>query len=153
MCEVVSTVANMEREELRRVRVKQALSAIFQLDEDGMVSKSEFEKKMEKQDSWKELKKMKLDSAELLSFSEIIFASDHTAGHDNRISLHSFAEEVVRLQGDQSAKVEDIMELRRLIRKTSRECCNELRQFVTESLHGSSGNQAPGRRELERARS
>eukprot|EP00404_Azadinium_spinosum_P019223 CAMPEP_0180490978 /NCGR_PEP_ID=MMETSP1036_2-20121128/39405_1 /TAXON_ID=632150 /ORGANISM="Azadinium spinosum, Strain 3D9" /LENGTH=429 /DNA_ID=CAMNT_0022499211 /DNA_START=1 /DNA_END=1290 /DNA_ORIENTATION=- len=120
LCEVVSVVAAVEKEEMAVNFVKARLHGILRSldkDGDGMISKTEFEKLLENPDTAKAFQDVGVDSVNLVDNADFIFESDATGGEcDKNLSFADFMEVVLQFRGTNTATVKEIVNLRKFIR-------------------------------------
>jgi len=114
LCEVVSVVSAVEKEELLINFVKGALSDMLQkngidADNDHHISKAEFLVLLQNSDALKALQEVGVDAVGLVDFTDFIFATDEA------ISFATFMDTVLQLRGSNTATVKDIVDLRKVL--------------------------------------
>jgi len=115
-CEIVSTVANVEKDRLitnyaNDLLVQEFLSV--DSDEDGMITQSEFLQLCERPFVSSSLRSIEVDMVALMEMSDTIFDSGSSA----TISFPQFLETAMSLREGRNAKVKDLLELRSFIKK------------------------------------
>jgi len=116
LCEVVSAVAQVERESMTIDFVKDTLQKVLgDADEngDGNISKDEFQGLLESPKALLALKEVDVDPLSLIDFTDYIFEDD---GEPVKLSFGEFMEMVLQLRGTNTTTVKDMVELRRFIR-------------------------------------
>eukprot|EP00929_Paragymnodinium_shiwhaense_P034455 TRINITY_DN18747_c0_g1_i1.p1 TRINITY_DN18747_c0_g1~~TRINITY_DN18747_c0_g1_i1.p1 ORF type:complete len:963 (+),score=272.59 TRINITY_DN18747_c0_g1_i1:55-2889(+) len=112
LCEVVSVVASVEREEMTVGFVKHRLREMFEhnhVDEDDndCISKEEFDKLLCNRDAAQIIQEIGVDVLGLVDFSEFIFKEGA------ELTFVDFMELIMQLRGSNGATVKDIVDLRR----------------------------------------
>merc|ERR1711920_1064797 len=115
LCEVVSVVSSVEKEELLINYVKGALKDMMEkcgMDANGdhLISKEEFETLLSKRDAMVALKEVGVDVVGLVDFTDFIF------GERAELSFSDFMEQIMQLRGTNTASVKDIVDLRKLLK-------------------------------------
>mmetsp|Transcript_106353 Transcript_106353/g.243473 ORF Transcript_106353/g.243473 Transcript_106353/m.243473 type:complete len:354 (-) Transcript_106353:170-1231(-) len=123
LCEVVSAVAAVEREEMTVSWVRTKLQAIVEkFDESGdnMISRTEFEAILSDREGIKALQEVGVDPIGLVDFADFIFEeSDHATQDeygDPQLSFTDFMEVVLQFRGSNNATVKDVVDLRKFVR-------------------------------------
>lgn len=114
LCEVVSVVSTVEKEELLINYVKSALQemitkAELDLNGDNRISRSEFEQLLDNREAARALQEVGVDVVGLVDFIDFIFVG----GRD--MSFGDFMDMVLQLRGSNTATVKDIVDLRKLM--------------------------------------
>jgi len=154
LCEVVSAVASLEREQIAVGMVKDGFMDIIAkggLDTDGdtKISRTEFEAILDNPSATKLLESVAVDVYALVDLADFIFAKDEDANGKNQddrdqdggkqLSFGEFMDVVLSLRGTNQATVKDVVDLRRFIRgslycleerirERSRPCSPEVRR-------------------------
>lgn len=142
LCEVVSVVAAIEKEEMLVTYVNEKLQkvmAILDADGDLTISKSEFLKILENIDAARCLQDVGVDVIGLVDFADFIFADDSVTNvqlddDDNQISFAKFTEVVLQLRGTNTATVKDIVDLRKFVRNAMIETNRQLQTLLDQVL-------------------
>lgn len=114
LCEVVSVVSTVEKEELLINYVKGALqemimSAGLDVNGDNRISRPEFETLLENREAARALQEVGVDVVGLVDFTDFIFLD----GRD--MSFGDFMDMVLQLRGSNTATVKDIVDLRKMM--------------------------------------
>jgi len=115
LCEVVSVVSAVEKEQLTVNYVKQKLENMFvntMVDADGSktISKIEFENMLTNEETAKIIQDIGVDVIGLVDFTDIIFEDD-----DIELSFGDFMELVMQLRGTNNCTVKDMVDLRKFV--------------------------------------
>lgn len=119
LCEVVSVVAAMEKEELSVNFACQRLSGVLSeldIDHSQTISKKEFILMMSSSDAVHALEEVGVDALGLVDFVDIIFADEADIKEDNSLSFTAFMDVVLQFRGSNSATVKDLMEVQKAVR-------------------------------------
>jgi hypothetical protein len=117
LCEVISAVAEEEKESMMVDKVHEKFSQIVeQLDKnsDGNLSWDEFQQILEFPDALQELENMNVDSESMVDMAEDFFFDD---GEPVPVSFDQFMDMVLDLRGGQQGTVENIMALQKRFNK------------------------------------
>merc|ERR1712050_212633 len=114
LCEVVSVVSAVEKEEVLINYVKGELQDMIQaagLDTNGdnRISKAEFEQLLDNREAARALQEVGVDVVGLIDFTDFIF----TGGRD--MTFCDFMDMVLQLRGSNTATVKDIVDLRKMM--------------------------------------
>lgn len=114
LCEVVSVVSSVEKEELLVNFVKSQLMTMMKTtgldaNNDNRIAKTEFESLLEKPDAARALQEVGVDVVGLVDFTDFIFEGDR------ELSFSEFMDVVLQLRGSNTATVKDIVDLRKLV--------------------------------------
>lgn len=174
LCEVVSAVAQTEREELAVTYVKGKLHEIIQahgLDKDGdcHVSKAELMTVLQIPEASKLLTEVGVDVVGLVDVADFIFENEELntgeeesmlvigSGGQKKLSFPEFMEVIMQLRGSNNATVKDIVDLRKFVRKESQATAKNMMRLeekvhaqlnsvkMSVSLSGSESPRAPSR--------
>jgi len=121
LCEVVSSVAETEKEEMVVTYVRNSLRHILlEIDEnsDGRVSKVEFLKILGRRDACLVLKEVDVDPEGMIENVDFIFDQDEKDGIEDTKSFDEFMGKILQLRGCNTCTVKDIVELRRYIKRS-----------------------------------
>jgi len=127
LCEVVSGVAAVEKEELAVSFVKGKLQNIvmgFDTNGDNLISKSEFEMLMKSKEAVKALTEVGVDAEGLVDLAETIFSENYGNGsdcYDKELSFPDFMEVILELRGGNTATIRDLVNLKKFMSKMSGE--------------------------------
>jgi len=111
LCEVISAVAQEEKESMMVDKVQDKFGAIVEeLDEngDGTISWNEFQKILDFPEALKALESLNVNPESMIDMAEDVFFED---GEALAISFDDFMEMILNLRGGQQATVENIMGL------------------------------------------
>jgi voltage-gated sodium channel len=117
LCEVVSAVASIEKEEMLVSFVRSRMQAVVQsLDENGdlMISKKEFAQILVSEPALVVLNEIGVDPVGLVDLSDFIF--DDGDGNELQLSFSDFMEVIMEMRNSQCATVKDIMNLIKIVR-------------------------------------
>mmetsp|Transcript_60736 Transcript_60736/g.144652 ORF Transcript_60736/g.144652 Transcript_60736/m.144652 type:complete len:826 (-) Transcript_60736:167-2644(-) len=125
LCEVVSSVAAFEKEEMVVSFVKSKITDIvnkIDRDQSGKVNKEEFLKILEEREAVDALVEVGVDPVGLVDMSDFIFMDEEADedGKEKELSLDDFLNMVLKLRGSNTATVKDVMDLRKCIAQTIR---------------------------------
>jgi len=112
ICEVVSVVAQVEKEEMAVEAMKyKIMSMLPQLDTDGnqKISKPEFKRLLETPSAAHELQEVGVDVVALVDFGDFIFKDRE------EVSFSLFIDTVLQLRGSNTATVKDMIDMRKFI--------------------------------------
>jgi len=129
LCEVVSTVASVERETLAVTFVRGRMLQVFEaLDNDGSqtISRDEFAKLLETKSAVEALYEVGVDVEGLVDFADFIFADEEDASKDKELTLAALMQVVMQFRGSNIATVKDIMELHKLIKQRIQETVDDM---------------------------
>eukprot|EP00928_Gymnodinium_smaydae_P034482 TRINITY_DN2441_c0_g1_i1.p1 TRINITY_DN2441_c0_g1~~TRINITY_DN2441_c0_g1_i1.p1 ORF type:complete len:665 (-),score=164.75 TRINITY_DN2441_c0_g1_i1:38-2032(-) len=132
LCEVVSVVSSVEKEQMTVRFVKSKLLELIReggIDEDqnGMISKPEFEELLTHPEAARILQEVGVDVVGLVDFADFIF---HDEGVE--LSFPDFMELVLQLRSSNTATVKDIVDLRKFIVHVTQEQEEGLKESVHE---------------------
>lgn len=121
LCEVVSAVAETEKEQIAITTVKDGFLQIIArggLDTDGdnMLSKEEFMAIVDDPQSVSLLDKVDVDVYGLMELADFIFESEDGTG-EVQLTFADFMEVVLSLRGSNTATVKEVVDLRKFIKK------------------------------------
>jgi len=116
LVEVIKTVSEIEREQLEVSFVKKIFSDMItkmNLDADGdnRISKEEFDTLLSKPEAAKALLNIGVDVVGLVDYRDVLFGTEG----DMELSFAEFMEAILELRGTNSAKVKDIVDLRKFV--------------------------------------
>lgn len=140
LCEVVSVVANAEREAITIGLVKDGFKAILtsEIDEDnsGTIKKSEFQKILVVPAAVELLKSVDVDVVGLMELSDFIY-EDPNAGWedsaDRELKFEELLEIILDLRGSNTAKVKHLITFRRFVQNTMEQLKDRLASPATPS--------------------
>eukprot|EP00929_Paragymnodinium_shiwhaense_P095734 TRINITY_DN57005_c0_g1_i1.p1 TRINITY_DN57005_c0_g1~~TRINITY_DN57005_c0_g1_i1.p1 ORF type:complete len:718 (-),score=88.40 TRINITY_DN57005_c0_g1_i1:9-2162(-) len=117
LCEVVSVVASVERDQMDADFVKSSLLAVLQksdIDADGnkMLDKQEFQALCLHPDACRVMNEVGVDVISLVDFVDFIYEETAT---DNEMSFADLFKLILQLRGSNNATVRDVVELRRFV--------------------------------------
>lgn len=115
LCEVVSVVSAVEKEQLTVNYVRQRLQSMFlgtAFDQDGSgsISKLEFESMLTSREAAEIIQDLGVDVVGLVDFADHLFAED-----DTDLSFADFMELVLQLRGSNNCTVKDMVDLRKFV--------------------------------------
>eukprot|EP00929_Paragymnodinium_shiwhaense_P054688 TRINITY_DN27415_c0_g1_i1.p1 TRINITY_DN27415_c0_g1~~TRINITY_DN27415_c0_g1_i1.p1 ORF type:complete len:732 (+),score=158.64 TRINITY_DN27415_c0_g1_i1:134-2329(+) len=154
LCEVVSAVAQSEKEANSVSMVKEGVMSIIrngELDVNGdeLISKAEFEAILQNPQASKLLTRVDVDIYGLVDLSDFIFTQEHS-DEDRQLTFAEFMDIVLSLRGSNQATVKEIVELRKFI-KRSLTTVTDLVTARTDRLLQQPALQAPTRRPSDAA--
>lgn len=124
LCEVVSSVATVEKEEMVIMFVKnkmqQLLDSGVDEDDDHMISKDEFLNLLHDESAVSCLQEVGVDVVGLVDFAEFIFECDESH-EEKKLNFADFMEEMLQLRGTKEATVKDVVDLRKYLRTKHKE--------------------------------
>eukprot|EP00929_Paragymnodinium_shiwhaense_P052961 TRINITY_DN2651_c0_g4_i1.p1 TRINITY_DN2651_c0_g4~~TRINITY_DN2651_c0_g4_i1.p1 ORF type:complete len:636 (+),score=147.39 TRINITY_DN2651_c0_g4_i1:141-2048(+) len=121
LCEVVSAVALVEKEEMlvNYVRAKlEKVMAIIDEDGGGTISREEFGLILENIDAMEALIDVGVDVVGLVDFADFIFGDDGMEDSNRpqvELTLSEFLEVILQLRGSNNASVKDMVDLRKFV--------------------------------------
>eukprot|EP00927_Polykrikos_kofoidii_P087148 TRINITY_DN9967_c1_g4_i1.p1 TRINITY_DN9967_c1_g4~~TRINITY_DN9967_c1_g4_i1.p1 ORF type:complete len:1068 (-),score=182.95 TRINITY_DN9967_c1_g4_i1:49-2856(-) len=134
LCEVVSAVACIEKEEMLVSYVHEKMTEVMALiDEDGggTISRDEFIQILDNADAMFALTDVGVDVIGLVDFADFIFGDGD--GKDDapeiELTLPEFMGVVLQLRGSNSATVKDIVDLRKFVSTSLDQSCNLVSQM------------------------
>eukprot|EP00929_Paragymnodinium_shiwhaense_P110757 TRINITY_DN7799_c0_g6_i1.p1 TRINITY_DN7799_c0_g6~~TRINITY_DN7799_c0_g6_i1.p1 ORF type:complete len:525 (-),score=114.43 TRINITY_DN7799_c0_g6_i1:209-1783(-) len=111
LCEVISSVASTEKEEMLTSMVSDKFGNILeQIDSnhDGLISQEEFSKVLQCPEAVKALQEVGVEPVGVVDFAEVLFTDN---GKPIRIPFPKFMEGLLDLRGANTATLKDIMQL------------------------------------------
>eukprot|EP00927_Polykrikos_kofoidii_P063116 TRINITY_DN57945_c0_g1_i1.p1 TRINITY_DN57945_c0_g1~~TRINITY_DN57945_c0_g1_i1.p1 ORF type:complete len:883 (-),score=181.63 TRINITY_DN57945_c0_g1_i1:52-2700(-) len=134
LCEVVSVVSSVEKEQMVVNYVKTKLMEMVQefgIDEDQnhQISKYEFQKLVLRPDAARVIQEVGVDVVGLVDFADFIFKGDV------ELSFGDFMSVVLQLRGSNTATVKDIVDLRKYMDASMEEVKESLVRYVTALEH------------------
>lgn len=123
LCESINSVADTERTALHVQRVQNSLQKLLledmvDADNDGLISKDEFEKMIMNTQATRALEEIDVDVVGLIDIAETIFATEIGSGtFDRKLTFEEFMEILLQMRGSNKATVRDVVELRKDIHK------------------------------------
>lgn len=120
ICEVVSAISATEKEQIMVATVKDGFMEIIKkgdldMDGDGQISRSEFERILQSPDTIRLLEKLDVDVYGFIDLADFIFETED--GEDPvQMSFGDFMETVLSLRGSNTTTVKDIVDLRKFIK-------------------------------------
>eukprot|EP00929_Paragymnodinium_shiwhaense_P047573 TRINITY_DN24122_c0_g1_i1.p1 TRINITY_DN24122_c0_g1~~TRINITY_DN24122_c0_g1_i1.p1 ORF type:complete len:695 (+),score=155.49 TRINITY_DN24122_c0_g1_i1:93-2087(+) len=147
LCEVVSAVAAIEKEQLTVIYVKGQVQELLRQggvdqDGDGMISKVEFAQILENPAAARLLAEVGVDVFGLVELADFIFEADEQ-GCEAQLTFGDFMDVVLSLRGSNVASVKDIVDLRKLLSATSKQMDNKfqgLERRILEAVRNSFGD-------------
>jgi hypothetical protein len=118
LVDVIRKVSDLETEKYLASHVSSCLKVIMEMDDgldsdnDGLISKAEFESLLVKPKAAKLLHQLGVDVFFLVDNASFIFDD---VGHEAKLTFPAMMDLVLRLRGSNSATVKDLVEVRRLI--------------------------------------
>lgn len=126
LCEVVTTVASIERETLMVNFVKEKMTGLLQqLDQDGngTISKSEFGAVLDNREIVRALDEIGVEVEDLADLTDVIFSGDEEDDRD--LTFGEFMEMIIQFRGQNTCKVRDLIDFHKsfkgLLEKTNAE--------------------------------
>lgn len=132
LCEVVNTVAAIERERTAVNFVKSKLEHVIrEIDEDnsGSVSRKEFNKVMQCKEALRALTSVGVDVEELTNQAEFMFTDEEDAKKEREQSLPEFLNCVLQFRGTNKATVKDIVDMHKFVKFKVDQSVEELREM------------------------
>merc|ERR1719469_1229806 len=115
LCEVMGTVAAVEKEEITCSIVKREVAAALHIcdtDNNGLISQQEFHQILENDVAVKALQKVGVDPATMIDFASTFFQNeDKPTNYDKSLDFDDFMDLVLRLRGENPASVRDCLDL------------------------------------------
>lgn len=145
LCEVISAVAAVEKEELLVTATKQKLDDVLQaleIDKDGSktISKEEFCRFLEDPEACIALVGMEVDPTDLVEVMDFIFQGDTINDDEVELPFSKFMDTILSFRGTNSSTVKDIVEIRKFIRSECEALHEEMerswKQMVRYVDHG-----------------
>ncbi|CAJ1376179.1 unnamed protein product [Effrenium voratum] len=140
LCEVVSAVTAVEKEEMTVLFVTNKLQRVLKkLDKnnDGHLCKDEFMKILEEPEAARALEEVGVDPVSVVDFADFIFGQDDEEGSEN-LSFSKFMEILLTLRQDNKATIRDMISLRSHVKgqldKLVNQLCREVPQMSPRSL-------------------
>jgi len=149
LCEVVSAVAETEKEEMLLSFVKEKMKTVLErIDEDnnGTVSRDEFTKILSEQDAVLALEELGVDPVSLVDFTDQIFAealnTDDDDDSSGELTFPMFMEVIIRYRGSNQATQKDLIDHRKWItsylQSSLRKQAKVVKRLVAMRLNGES---------------
>jgi len=137
LVEVIKTVSEIEREQLEVSFVKKIFSDMItkmNLDADGdnRISKEEFDTLLSKPEAAKALLNIGVDVVGLVDYRDVLFGKEG----DMELSFAEFMEAILELRGTNSAKVKDIVDLRKFVAQET----GAIYELVAVATHQADGS-------------
>eukprot|EP00929_Paragymnodinium_shiwhaense_P120735 TRINITY_DN9276_c0_g3_i1.p1 TRINITY_DN9276_c0_g3~~TRINITY_DN9276_c0_g3_i1.p1 ORF type:complete len:933 (+),score=127.84 TRINITY_DN9276_c0_g3_i1:242-3040(+) len=139
LCEVVSAVASVEKEEILVKYVQEKLQEVMAIiDEDGggTISRDEFVLILDNFDAMLSLSEIGVDVVGLVDFADFIFGDSKDADSENvELTLPEFADVILQLRGSNNATVKDIVDLRKFVQnslETTEQLIEEMQNQVRQ---------------------
>jgi len=129
LCETITGAAEAERNLLQLAQVEQTLKGLLEMgfdeDQDGLISRNEFEMILSNKDCVKALEEIEIDVVGLVDVGDTIFANTDEKGSfdmsfDRKLKFREFMEVLLQFRGSDKATVKDMMMLRRDVARTHR---------------------------------
>merc|ERR1711879_1053365 len=130
LCEVVSAVAEKEREEIQTLKVFSKMNGFIEsldTNTNGMISYVEFTQIMELPQALKALEDVGVNPLGIVDFAELFFFED---GHPVELSFDKFMEMVLDLRESNTATVKDVLNLWMQIKTTTNQQVKEVEMQV-----------------------
>lgn len=126
--EVANGVAEMEKEEMTVSFVMSKMGKLVEqidINNDGLISQSEFMQIMIKPEACRLLQEVGVDPVGLLDFADFIFDEGDSREHDpedegKRLSLEEFTEVLLQFRGSNMATIKDMVDLRKFFKQSVR---------------------------------
>lgn len=141
LCEVVSTVAAVEKETMVVNFVKTKLLAVLEsLDEDGSgtISKDEFMSVLDQKAAVEALDECGVDVEGIYEFADFIFTDEDSASNaDRELAFNEFIEIMLQFRGTNVATVKDIVDLTKFVKTKLVACTGDmrkLRELITSTV-------------------
>lgn len=119
LCEVMGTVAAVEKEEITCSIVKREVAAALHIcdtDNNGLISQQEFHQILENDVAVKALQNVGVDPATMIDFASTFFQNeDKPTNYDKSLDFDDFMDLVLRLRGENPASVRDCLDLKHFI--------------------------------------
>lgn len=123
LCQVVISVAKMEREAMLVSFVMLKMKDILTIDanNDNKISKAEFMQILEKPDAVRALQETGVEVVSLVDSADSIFDDEeqNQGGEGKLLSFAEFMDAILELRGSNTARVKDIVDLRKHVRTIS----------------------------------
>jgi len=117
LCDVVSVVSAVEKEELRVMSVKKKLMAMLHnsgldADEDMQISRAEFASLLTNPKAAKAIQEVGVDAVALVDYADIIFECPNKP-----VSFGAFIQLLLQFRGSNAATVKDVVDLHKIIKR------------------------------------
>lgn len=132
LCEVVASVAESERQELKQYTVSEKMYQIAKdLDKDfnGKISYEEFKDIVESKSALQALSDVGVNPTHVVDFSELFFFDE---SGPRQLNFDEFMEMIMDLQESKKATVKDVLDLWRRMKDTTCTDVHELQQDLTK---------------------
>lgn len=132
LCEVVSKVADKERDDIRTFTLSEKMREVVGLldkDEDKKISYKEFSEILEKPDALSALEDVGVSPLGLVDFAELFFFED---GQEVPLSFEDFMEMVLDLRESNNATVKDMLNVWMKIKGTTNKEVNKVKDAVED---------------------
>lgn len=134
LCDVVSTVAAVEKEQLAVTFVKGKLQKVLEsMDQDGngIISKDEFSSLMENREACESLNEVGVDVVGLIELVDVIFDGDMggTQNSKDGLTFGDFMDIVFQFRGNNLATVKDVVDFHKLVKQKLNDSTKEMRDF------------------------
>jgi uncharacterized membrane protein (GlpM family) len=130
LCEVVSAVADSEREEIRTETLCEQMRRVVQSldgDQNGLLSYKEFTEIMEKPEALQAFEAVGVPPMGLVDFAEMFFFED---GKPIELTFEAFMEVILDLRETNTATVKDMLQVWMKIKKTTDKETKEVKDLV-----------------------
>jgi len=121
LCEVITAVADAEKEALQVSWTTEVLQTCLSLgadeNNDGCIDFGEFQHMVGNAKVRKVLREADVDVQTLVNFVDVLFEGDNESGFDEKVPFSTFMERLLKLRGSNTATVKDLVDLRKWMTK------------------------------------
>jgi len=141
LCEVVSTVSAVEKENLERRLVMDKVWTVFEengidLDDNGLISKHELVRVLDNEEATRNLQEAGVDVSGLVDFAEVIFQSDRAGReYEKQLGFFDFMKLLLQLRGTNTATVKDMVDLRKFMNSRATHATNQMERIEGRLKH------------------
>lgn len=133
LCEVVCTVASVERETRAVAFVKSKLGDVLKnMDEDGSgtISKEEFATVLDSEELVRALNQVGVDVEGLAELVEVIFSDEEDIGQSRELTFSELMAKVLQMRGSNKITVKDVVEFHKFVKQRMQATSDELRELI-----------------------
>lgn len=130
LCEVVSAVADSERDDIRTENLCKQMQAVvssLDCDNNGLLSYKEFTEIMQKPDALMALEDVGVSPIGIVDFAELFFFED---GKPKELTFEEFMEEIIKLRESNSATVKDMLHVWMKMKQTTAKTVKDTNKFA-----------------------
>ncbi|CAE7681202.1 scn4aa [Symbiodinium sp. CCMP2592] len=117
LCEVITAVADAEKEALQVSWTTEVLQTCLQLgadeNNDGCIDLDEFQHMVSNARVRKVLREADVDLHDLVNFIDVLFENGEEGGYYDKVPFSQFMERLLKLRGSNTATVKDLVDIRK----------------------------------------